>query len=185
MKTSDYVRAILSELSEHSPVIKDEQAEQLVKSILAARKVFVAGAGRSGLMGKSFAMRLTHIGLEAYVIGETNTPAFTSEDLLIVGSGSGRTETLLVLAKKARAIGGSVASFTLSAESPIADLSDEVILLSGAPKDQHEGNHHTIQPMGSLFEQTLLLMYDAVILRLMEMKELDTHKMYGHHANLE
>ncbi|MEC2039611.1 6-phospho-3-hexuloisomerase [Bacillus altitudinis] len=185
MKTSDYVRAILSELSEHSPAIQDEQAEQLVKSILAARKVFVAGAGRSGLVGKSFAMRLTHIGVEAYVIGETNTPAFTSEDLLIVGSGSGRTETLLVLAKKARAIGGSVASFTLSAESPIADLSDEVILLSGAPKDQHEGNHHTIQPMGSLFEQTLLLMYDAVILRLMEMKELDTHKMYGHHANLE
>lgn len=185
MKTSDYVRAILSELSEHSPAIQDEQAEQLVKSILTARKVFVAGAGRSGLMGKSFAMRLMHIGVEAYVIGETNTPAFTSEDLLIVGSGSGRTETLLVLAKKARGIGGSVASFTLSAESPIADLSDEVILLSGAPKDQHEGNHHTIQPMGSLFEQTLLLMYDAVILRLMEMKELDTHKMYGHHANLE
>ncbi len=119
------------------------------------------------------------------MIGETNTPAFTSEDLLIVGSGSGRTETLLVLVKKARAIGGSVASFTLSAESPIADRSDEVILLSGAPKDQHEGNHHTIQPMGSLFEQTLLLMYDAIILRLMEMKELDTHKMYGHHANLE
>lgn len=185
MKTSDYVRAILSELSEHSPVIQDEQAEQLVKSILAARKVFVAGAGRSGLMGKSFAMRLTHIGVKAYVIAETNTPAFTSEDLLIVGSGSGQTETLLVLAKKARAIGGSVASFTLSTESPIADLSDEVILLSGAPKDQREGQHHTIQPMGSLFEQSLLLMYDAIILRLMEMKELDTHKMYGYHANLE
>ncbi|KEP25046.1 6-phospho-3-hexuloisomerase [Bacillus zhangzhouensis] len=185
MKTSDYVKAILNELSEHSLALQDEQAERLVTSILAARKVFVAGAGRSGLMGKSFAMRLTHIGIEAYVIGETNTPSFTEEDLLIVGSGSGRTETLLVLAKKARAIGGSVASFTLSAESPMADLSDEAILLSGAPKDQHEGSHHTIQPMGSLFEQSLLLMYDAVILRLMEMKELDTHTMYGHHANLE
>ncbi|PCK20712.1 6-phospho-3-hexuloisomerase [Bacillus pumilus] len=185
MKTSDYVKAILSELSEHSLAFQDEGAERLVTSILAARKVFVAGAGRSGLMGKSFAMRLTHIGIEAYVIGETNTPSFTEKDLLIVGTGSGQTETLLVLAKKARAIGGKIASFTLSAESPIADLSDEVILLSGAPKDQHEGSHHTIQPMGSLFEQSLLLMYDAVILRLMEMEQLDTHTMYGHHANLE
>ncbi|WP_144557114.1 6-phospho-3-hexuloisomerase [Bacillus pumilus] len=184
MKTSDYVKAILNELSEHSPAIQDEQVERLVSSILTARKVFVAGAGRSGLMGKSFAMRLTHIGIKAYVIGETNTPSFTEEDLLIVGSGSGRTETLLVLVKKAKAIGGKVAAFTLS-ESPLADLSDEVILLSGAPKDQQGGSHHTIQPMGSLFEQSLLLTYDAVILRLMEMKELDTHTMYGHHANLE
>ncbi|MCY7471781.1 6-phospho-3-hexuloisomerase [Bacillus safensis] len=185
MKTSDYVKVILNELSEHLSAIQDEQAEHLVTSILSAQKVFVAGAGRSGLMGKSFAMRLTHIGVKAYVIGETNTPSFTEEDLLIVGSGSGRTESLLVLAKKAKAIGGKVAAFTLSAESPLADLSDEVMLLSGAPKDQQDGNHHTIQPMGSLFEQSLLLIYDAVILRLMEIKELDTHTMYGHHANLE
>lgn len=100
MKTSDYVKAILNELSEHSPAIQDEQAERLVSSLLAVRKVFVAGAGRSGLMGKSFAMRLSHIGVKAYVVGETNTPSFTEEDLLIVGSGSGRTETLLVLAKR-------------------------------------------------------------------------------------
>lgn len=78
-----------------------------------------------------------------------------------------------------------MAAFTLSTESPIADLADEIILLSGLTKDQQDGNHHTIQPMGSLFEQSLLLTYDAVILRLMEMKELDTHTMYGHHANLE
>lgn len=185
MKTSDYVKTILNELSKHSTAIEDEQAERLVTSILSAQKVFVTGAGRSGLMGKSFAMRLTHIGIKAYVIGETNTPSFTKEDLLIVGSGSGRTETLLVLTKKAKAIGGKVAAFTLSTESPIADLADEVILLSGAPKDQQKGSHHTIQPMGSLFEQSLLLTYDAVILRLMEMKEFDTHTMYGHHANLE
>lgn len=185
MKTSDYVKVILNELSQHLLAFQDEQAERFVTSILAARKVFVAGAGRSGFMGKSFAMRLTHIGIEAYVIGETNTPSFTEEDLLIVGSGSGQTETLLVITKKARAIGGTVVSVTLSPESAIANLSDDVILLSGAPKDQTEGSHHTIQPMGSLFEQSLLLIYDAIILRLMEMKELDTHMMYGHHANLE
>ncbi|MFS0654786.1 6-phospho-3-hexuloisomerase [Bacillus sp. 179-C3.3 HS] len=185
MKTSEYVKAILSELSAHPLAFQDEEAERLVTSILSARKVFVAGAGRSGLMGKSFAMRLTHIGIDAYVIGETNTPSFTEQDLLIVGSGSGKTETLHVLTKKARAIGGTIAALTLSLESPIADLSDIVILLSGAPKDQNEGSHQTIQPMGSLFEQSLLLMYDATILRLMEVKEMDTHMMYGHHANLE
>lgn len=38
MKTSDYVKAILNELSEHSPAIQDEQAERLVTSILSAQK---------------------------------------------------------------------------------------------------------------------------------------------------
>ena len=43
----------------------------------------------------------------------------------------------------------------------------------------------SIQPMGSLFEQSLLLFYDAVILRFMNKKGLNSDKMYGRHANLE
>ena len=39
--------------------------------------------------------------------------------------------------------------------------------------------YQTIQPMGSLFVQTLLLFYDGVILRLMDKKGLDTNKMFG------
>ncbi|MFC3883726.1 6-phospho-3-hexuloisomerase, partial [Bacillus songklensis] len=82
-------------------------------------------------------------------------------------------------------IGGKIAAVTIFPDSTIGQLADVTIKLPGSPKDQSEGDYKTIQPMGSLFEQTLLLFYDAVILRFMEKKGLDTNKMYGRHANLE
>ncbi|MGE6629174.1 6-phospho-3-hexuloisomerase [Bacillus sp. NPDC077027] len=185
MMTSDYLRAIVTEISDAFSHLHDEEIESLLTSMLSAEKVFVAGAGRSGFMGKSFAMRLMHIGVNAYVIGETVTPTFTDKDLLIVGTGSGKTESLLQMTKKAKTIGGTVAVVTISTDSPIAGIADHVVQLSGSPKDQPKGETQTIQPMGSLFEQSLLLVYDAIILRLMKIKGLDTHQMYGNHANLE
>ena len=185
MQTSQYLAKIIKELSRSVDLIADEEAEKLVNGILESKKVFVAGAGRSGLMGKSFAMRLMHMGIDAYVIGETVTPTFEQDDILIIGSGSGETKSLVSISEKAKRIGGTIATATISPESTIGALADIVIKLPGSPKDQSEGDYQTIQPMGSLFEQTLLLFYDGVILRLMDKKGLDTNKMYGRHANLE
>ncbi|RBW67907.1 6-phospho-3-hexuloisomerase [Bacillus taeanensis] len=185
MNTIHYLEEIIKELRYSLDLIADEEAEKLVHEILESNKVFAAGAGRSGFMAKSFAMRMMHMGIDAYVIGETVTPNFEKGDILIIGSGSGETKSLVSLAEKAKSIGGKIAVVTLSPESTIGKLADFTIKLPGSPKDQSEGNYKTIQPMGSLFEQTLLLFYDAVILRFMEKKGLNTTKMYGRHANLE
>ncbi|MGG3562938.1 6-phospho-3-hexuloisomerase [Neobacillus rhizosphaerae] len=185
MNTTQYLAEIIKELSRSVDLILDEEAEKLVKGILESKKVFVAGAGRSGFMAKSFAMRIMHMGIDAFVIGETVTPNFEKDDILIIGSGSGETKGLVSMAEKAKAIGGTVATVTIFPESTIAQLADITIKLPGSPKDQSESDFKTIQPMGSLFEQTLLLYFDAVILRFMEKKGLDTKKMYGKHANLE
>jgi 6-phospho-3-hexuloisomerase len=82
-------------------------------------------------------------------------------------------------------LGGTVAAITISPDSTIGELADLTVTLPGVTKDQSEGDYKTIQPMGSLFEQTMLLFYDAIILRFMEKKGLDSTKMYGKHANLE
>ncbi len=185
MQTTHYLSKIIKELSHSVELIADEDAEKLVNGILESKKVFVAGAGRSGLMGKSFAMRMMHMGIDAYVIGETVTPTFEKGDILIIGSGSGETKSLVSMAEKAKKIGGNVALTTISPESTIGRLVDFTIKLPGSPKDHSLSEEQTIQPMGSLFEQTLLLFFDAVILRLMDKKGLDTKKMYGKHANLE
>ncbi|MGD6793906.1 6-phospho-3-hexuloisomerase [Metabacillus indicus] len=185
MQTSRFLAKIIEELSESVQLISDEEAEKLLTGILGSSKVFVAGAGRSGFMAKSFAMRMMHMGIDAYVIGETVTPNFEKDDILIIGSGSGETKSLVSLAQKATAIGGKIAAVTLFPNSTIGKLSDITVTLPGAPKDQTESEYKTIQPMGSLFEQSLLLFYDAMILRFMEKKGLDTDKMYGKHANLE
>ncbi|MED4096944.1 6-phospho-3-hexuloisomerase [Peribacillus simplex] len=185
MQTSQYLAEIIKELNRSVDLIANEEAEKLVNGILESKKVFVAGAGRSGFMAKSFAMRMMHMGIDSYVIGETVTPNFEKEDILIIGSGSGETKSLVSMAEKAKSIGGKIATVTIFPDSTIGQLADITIKLPGSPKDQSEGDYKTIQPMGSLFEQTLLLFYDASILRFMEKKGLDTNNMYGRHANLE
>lgn len=185
MKTTQYLAAVVEELSQTVRLISDEETEKLVDRILESKKIFVAGAGRSGFMGKSFVMRMMHMGIDAYVVGETVTATFEKDDLLIIGSGSGETQTLVAIAEKAKSLGGTVAAITISPESTIGELADITVRLPGVTKDQSEGDFKTIQPMGSLFEQTMLLIYDAIILRFMEKKGLDSNKMYGKHANLE
>ncbi len=185
MNTSEFLKDIIAELSLTADKIDQQEAEELVDKISKAKKVFVAGAGRSGFMAKSFAMRMMHMGIDAYTIGETITPNFEEGDILIIASGSGETKSLVTLAEKAKGIGGNIAVVTLTPDSSIGKFADCIVTLPGAAKDQTNSDYKTIQPMGSLFEQTCLLFFDAVILRFMEKKGLDTSKMYGKHANLE
>ena len=52
--------------------------------VLSKNRIFIAGVGRTGLMMKSFSMRLMHLGLKVFYIGETNTPKINHKDLIIV-----------------------------------------------------------------------------------------------------
>jgi len=185
MQTNQYAAEIVQELRRTVELIAEEEAEKLVDRILQSKKVFVAGAGRSGLMVRAFAMRMMQMGIEAYVVGETVTPNLEKDDILIIGSGSGETRSLVPIAEKAKSLGGSVAVITISPESTIGKIADITVKLPGSPKDQAGSGYKTIQPMGALFEQTLLLFCDAVILKMMEKQGLDSNTMFGRHANLE
>ncbi|MFV2048330.1 6-phospho-3-hexuloisomerase [Metabacillus litoralis] len=185
METSHYLSTILEELNHSAQYITDADAEGLVKAIRSSKKVFVAGAGRSGFMGKSFAMRMMHMGIDSYVVGETVTANITEDDLLIIASGSGETKSLVSMAEKAKSYGAQLAIVTISPESTIGKLADIVVKMPGSPKDQETSNYQTLQPMASLFEQTLLLFFDAIILRYMELEGLNSKSMFSRHANLE
>jgi 6-phospho-3-hexuloisomerase len=76
-----------------------------IEQIIEGNQVFVMGAGRSGLVAKAFAMRLMHLGLSVYVVGETTTPAVLPQDIVIAISGSGETRTITDLGKLAKDIG--------------------------------------------------------------------------------
>ncbi|KKI92365.1 6-phospho 3-hexuloisomerase [Bacillus sp. SA1-12] len=185
METSYYLTQVLEELNHSVQYIADADAENLVKAIRSTKKVFVAGAGRSGFMGKSFAMRMMHMGIESYVVGETVTANIAENDLLIIASGSGETKSLVSMAEKAKGYGAKVAVVTINPESTIGKLADIVVKMPGSPKDQETSKYHTIQPMASLFEQTLLLFFDGLILRYMELEGLNSKSMFSKHANLE
>lgn len=185
METVRYTQEIMNELGRSTPLLDAKEAEALVALVHEADKVFVAGAGRSGLMGRAFAMRLMHAGKEVYVVGETVTPGIGEGDVLVLGSGSGETRSLVAVAEKAKSAGAKVAAVTLAPESMLGRLADLAVKLPGAPKSRSDEGSPTIQPMASLFEQTLLLFYDSVILRLMELTGQTSSRMFGKHANLE
>ncbi|MET1014921.1 MAG: 6-phospho-3-hexuloisomerase [Paenisporosarcina sp.] len=184
MNTKGYTEEILAELKRTLELINDEDAEKVVEGILRAKKIFVAGGGRSGFMAKAFVMRMMHVGLDAYVVGETVTPNLEPSDIFIVGSGSGETGSLVAMTKKAKSIGATVVAVTINPDSTIGKLADIQIEIPAQAKAEGTSGK-SIQPMGSLFEQSLLLFYDAVILRFMNKKGLNSDKMYGRHANLE
>ena len=185
MTTINYATEILKELDRTINLIDQRDSEKLVDQIIGANKIFIAGAGRSGFMGKSFAMRLMHMGVDTFVVGETVTPSMQEGDLLIVASGSGETKSLISMAEKAKSLNGKIALVTISPESSIGKLSDLVVKIPAKPKTGADSDYRTIQPMGSLFEQTLLLFFDSIILKVMEKNELAGGVMFGRHANLE
>lgn len=182
----DYGGKIVKELGMSLENLSNEQGDDLVKNILNSKKIFVAGAGRSGFAMKSFCMRLMHIGFDAYVVGETVTPNMTCDDILIVGSGSGSTGTLVTICNKAKSIGAKIGLVTILDKSPIADMADIVINIPApTPKIEQDTGFKSIQPMGSLFEQSLLLTLDACVLLLMDNMSKDSATMFKRHANLE
>ncbi|NLP22473.1 MAG: 6-phospho-3-hexuloisomerase [Erysipelotrichaceae bacterium] len=182
----DLVKTIINELDTTLNSINEKDADAFVKLVDEANEVFCAGAGRSGFQVKGFAMRLMHMGVNSYVVGETCTPNITDEGLLVICSGSGETKSLVNHATKAKEVGAKIALITINPQSTIGKMADVVVEISApSPKSAKEGQIKSIQPMGSLFEQSEGLFMDIAILKLMEIKNMTSETMFGRHANME
>ncbi|MDR1306615.1 MAG: 6-phospho-3-hexuloisomerase [Treponema sp.] len=185
MKQLEYVDELLKELSESLHSIDDRRAEALADEIMSAKNIFITGSGRSGLGARGFAMRLMHMGFSVYVAGETVTPALHAGDLLIVCSGSGETPGSVIMAQKAKQLGGKVALVTITSGSAIGRLAGLELFIQAPTPKLDKSLSVSIQPMASLFEQCVLLVLDMVILKLMKRKKILSAEMMKNHANLE
>jgi 6-phospho-3-hexuloisomerase len=173
------VERILAELGEIAGRTSEADLERLADRILEADRVYVTGMGRSGLMARSFAMRLVHLGLSVFVVGETTTPSIEEGDLLLCCTRHGRSGSLLHYIQKAHAVRASAAIITMDPESPMVERADEFLLI---PVKEGE---ETGQPLGTLFEQMLLLTLDALVIVLMEKRDFTEREMARLHTNLE
>ena len=186
MNNRDYASVVLNELHHTLSRIDIQRANEFVELVDQAQEVFCAGAGRSGFQVKGFAMRLMHMGISSYVVGETCTPNIRENGLLVICSGSGETKSLVNHANKAKEVGAKIALITINPESTIAKLADVVVEISApSPKSAKQGDIKSIQPMGSLFEQSEGIFLDISIMMLMEKRNLDSDTMFGRHANME
>ena len=147
-------------------------------------RVFVAGAGRSGLVLRMAAMRLMHLGLTVHIAGDTTTPAISSGDLLLVASGSGTTSGVVKSAETAAKAGARIAAFTTNPDSPLAALADALVIIPAAQKTDH-GSSVTRQYSGSLFEQVLFLATEAIFQSLWDNTDVPAEELWLRHANLE
>ena len=176
MSVGNNTKRIIAELGRCLGHLDETECGRLGERILAARRVFLAGAGRSGLAVRALAMRIMHLGLTAHVVGEVTTPAIGIGDLLLVNSRGGETPSLAAAARQARSRGAEVALVTAIPGSSLASQSDLVVRIPAAESGQ---------PLGSLFEQASLLLFDALVLWLLERSSADEGAMASRHANLE
>ena len=126
------LKKILEELTHNAEQIRQEELEGFADQIQRAKRVFVAGAGRSGFVARAFSNRLMHLGLTVYFVGEPTTPAIQAGDLLIITSGSGETGSLKVMAQKAKKQGAALATITIYPQASIGSLADAVITVPGS-----------------------------------------------------
>ena len=187
MENSVILEEILEELTENAKHISSSSLEKFANEIIKARHIFVAGAGRSGFVARGFANRLMHLGLEVFFVGEPTTPAIEKKDLLIISSGSGETDSLIVMANKAKEAGVTAfVSKPLFMSASIGKVCESCIVIPGAtPKSNLEDTSESAQPMGNAFEQMSWIVYDAVIMILMKKLGKTEEEMFKHHANLE
>jgi 6-phospho-3-hexuloisomerase len=197
---SAFMQQMAATIASTAVSIDQEQMKVFFLEILGAKRVYIAGAGRSGFIAKAFGLRLMHLGYEAYVVGETITPAFRAGDTLVVFSGSGETHSIVSICITAKELGGKVCLITSSPDSKMSKIADCIVNL-GDPtgfyqKDKYsfeirqlKGDYRSVSsafaPLGTLFETMALVFSDAVISSLMEAKKADVIEMQGRITNAE
>ena len=180
------VPPLMIELQTALRSIDPERVDLLRQAILQAQHTFVTGKGRSGLYMRAFAMRLMHLGLAVYVVDDPTTPAIAAGDLLLIGSGSGRTPSQVGYAARAKALHVQVGLITAAESSPTGDNADVIVRINAlTPKLVRSEATGSFQPMGNLFEQSLGLLLDLMTIQLMEALNLTSEQMFARHANLE
>ena len=189
------IEAILDNIHDAEEYLNEEDIAKFIEIITTADNIFVTGAGRSGLAAKAFAMRLMHLGLSSYVVGETISPAINAGDCILAISGSGETNTIVTAAKISKNRGAKVLALTSYPESSLGQLADAIIHVKGRTKvevddenylkRQIKGNYTSLTPLGTAFELTSLVFLDGMVSELMETMGKTEQDLKNRHTVLE
>lgn len=159
-ESTEYIARMVAQTLENDI----EGTAEFVEAIIGARKVFIYGVGRSGLIAKAFAIRLVQMGLEVYFVGETVTPIVEEGHLVVIVSHTGETMSAIQTANIVRRVGARVITITANAHSKLASASNVVVLIH-PPKDE---DRRRLAPLGTLFEVATLIYLDGIVAQLME-----------------
>lgn len=172
--------------------------EDFVNMLLKAKekKIFIVGMGRSGFVGRAFALRLMNLGFNVYFLGETITPAAEKGDVLISISGTGSTKMVLTASSAAKDINATVVAITSFPKSPLGKMADHVVLIKGRTKEgspreddylarQIIGEREPLTPLGSIFENNCMVFLDSLVVELMQRLGQHEADLKRRHATIE
>ena len=149
----------------------------LANMLSKVKRIFVVGAGRSGLVARSFGMRLMHAGLQSFIPGETNTPAIRKEDLLVAISCTGETGYTNYLARRAKELGGKIVAFTAEENGSLAKIANKAFIIPA------KGDNIVLK--AAAFEHTTSICLDGVFNVMTDQLKIGIKKYKQQHANLE
>jgi len=184
MQFASAAATIEQEIARTLRTVQEGEVQALLRAVQNARSIFVFGAGRVGMMSQSFAMRLSQLGLKSVWVGDVTMPPIGPGDLLIVCSGSGETATVRVVAELAVKRGADVATITREPQAAIGRLCKVVVSLGGK-SPTGESAQPSQQPLVSLWEQSLLVLLDGIVMMLMEKLGQTSAAMKQRSMNLE
>ncbi len=178
----EIVRAVVEENRQVLEAVSEDQIHRLIDEIEKAKTIQLFAMGRMLASLRAFAMRLKHMGFDAYVVFDTTTPGIGPGDLLIVNCAVTTIDLgIIKLAKKA---GARVCAITAHPENEQGRIADLTVLVPGQIFGT-EPEIRSIQPMASLLEQSLFLFEDIVVMLLMEKRSISSQEMQRRHTNLE
>lgn len=167
--------------------LDEDMINRFVKMIKDHDKIFFIGVGREGMMTRAFAMRLMHMGKEVHWIWDDTTPSINDGDLLIATIGGGNIGHIRYVCEQAKHNGASVAVMTGSPSGKdVKAVADFVLFIPACVYRGTDDVVPSIQPMGNLFEQCLLIVCDLIVMKLVdEVPEISFGKMEKMHRNVE
>lgn len=178
MSLWEVTRYIADKVSEALREEDEERVQEALARLAAAPKIFVYGVGRSGLVGKAFAMRMVQLGLRVFFIGETITPIVEPKDVVFIVSQTGETMSAIQTANIARRVGAYVISITAQPRSKLAHASSLLLPL----ETRRDRDTPRYAPLGTLFENVAFLFLDGLISLLMEKLGQGEEEMRNRHA---
>lgn len=181
----EYKDSVLRECSTALESLNETEIDGLLQHIQRAEQVFFVGVGRVMLSLQAIAKRLGHLGIKTYCVGQITEPAITGNDILIVGSGSGESAYPLAIAKKAKSLGVKVVHIGSNPESSMKPYADVFVRIPVSTKLKLENEIQSIQPMTTLFEQSLYLLGDIMALLIISNNKMNMPDLWKYHANLE
>lgn len=178
-------KTILKELDEVFERVDKTSVDKLIDMINDADKIFLMGVGREGLATKAFSMRLMHYGKEIHWCWDDTTPAVGENDLFIFTSGSGEIGHIHYVVEEIKKTGAKICLVTGVPDRKTGSLADHILWVPASVYKGKDNVVPSIQPMGNLFEQSLFILFDMIIMQLVENSDTNFKEMSDRHRNFE